>query len=136
MLVLIFHQTSWKENIYGYGQLRAVQTALTLEKIFSDQIDSRSLLSHLLGLPSLQINQCCSTQEHFHSGQSSDKQRSAGPVSTNPAQSGGNVLGMMYRITPQLLPEGGAVADEKLFSSQGETWRRISVHSIRLSTGR
>lgn len=56
-------------------------------------------------------------------------------TSTSPAPSGGDVLGMTNRITPRLLPEGGAVADEKLFSSQGQSWKRISVHTVRLSTG-
>ena len=67
MLVLILHQTPWKENASRYIQLRALQTAVTVEKIFSDQFASRSLSLPLLGLPSLQTNQCCSTQEHFHS---------------------------------------------------------------------
>lgn len=73
----------------------------------------------LVGLPSLQTYGCWSTREHFHSGQSSDEQRSAGPHSANQAWPGEGVLGMMHKITPQLLPEGGAVADEKLFPSQG-----------------
>lgn len=119
--MLIFHQTSWKENISGYRHLRAPQKAVSVE-IFSD------LFPEGVELPSLQPKQSCSTQEHSrsspHSGQSSDKQGSAGPVPTNPAQSRGNTLRMRYRISPQLLPEGGAVAGEKLFSSQ--TWKRIS----------
>lgn len=73
---------------------------------------------------------CSPSRSAPHSGQSWDEQGSAGPVPTNPAASGGNSLRMMYRICPQLLPEGGAVAGEKLFPSQ--TWKRISVHSTRL----
>lgn len=118
MLVLIFHQTSWKESISRYRQLRALPKAVTVE-IFSGLLASRCLPSLLVELPCLQPKRCCSTQEHSrsspHSGQSADKQGSAGPVPSNPAQAAGNTLRMMYRVSPQLLPEGGAVAGEKLF---------------------
>lgn len=131
MLMLIFHQTLWKENIFRYKQVIALQTAVTMEKFFSNQFASRSLSSPLLGLPSLQTNQHCSTSNQANLQTSRDLLNLSPP--TNTTCSGGNVSGMMYRITPQLQPEGGAVADEKLCPHRARPGKG-SVHSIRLST--
>lgn len=122
--VLIFQQILWKENISVYRQLRVLQKAVTVE------ISVTCLPAGVCHHSWWSCHPCSPSRSAPHSGQSWDKQGSAGPVPTNPAPSRGNSLRMMHRICPQLLPEGGAVAGEKLFPSQ--TWKKISVHSTRL----